>query len=77
MWYNHPMKERQIRVSENAFRELKKRAGEDKFRTRGVTGVVDHLLFGTFTTTGKGRLVGCRNKVRKSDKKDLDNQTVA
>lgn len=69
------MKERQIRISERAFTELKTRAAEEQFRTRGVTGVVDHLLFGEFTTTGKGRVLGCKNKVRKSDKKKLDIQT--
>lgn len=74
MWYNHPMKERQIRISESAFQELKKRSGEEQFRTRGVTGVVDYLLFGKFTTTGKGRLLGCKNKTRKADGKDLDIQ---
>lgn len=68
------MRERQIRISESAFQELKKRSGENQFRTRGVTGVVDYLLFGKFTTTGKGRLLGCKNKMHKSDKKDLDIQ---
>lgn len=79
MCYNNPMekKERQIRISESAFQELKKRADEEQFRTRGVTGVVDFLLFGRFTTTGKGRLLGCKNRTRKSDKKDLDNQISA
>lgn len=61
--------QRQIKVSERAYTTLKAMASEDeKFKGRGVTGVIDDMLFGVFTTNGSGRPFGSKNS-KKSNKK--------
>lgn len=51
--------QKQVKVSDRAFHTLKTIAKtSDEYRGRGVTGVVDKLLFGEFTTSGSGRPVG-------------------
>lgn len=50
--------QKQIKVSERAYYTLKAKSKTDEFKGRGVTGVVDQMLFGEFTTKGSGRPFG-------------------
>lgn len=47
---------RTIRVSEEAFQEIKRRvaAEPELYQSRGAVGVVDQLLFKRFTHRGRG-----------------------
>ena len=54
----------QIKVSERAYYTLKAKSKTDEFKGRGVTGVVDKLLFDEFTTKGSGRPFGTVKKKR-------------
>lgn len=62
--------QKQVKVSERAFSILKSMAKNDPiYKGRGVTGVVDKLLFGEFTTEGSGRpFVKRKKKVEESSK---------
>jgi len=62
------MKEKQIRISLSAYERLREMSKNPKFHTRGITGVVDDLVLGRFTTPGSGRVLGSKNKKHKSDK---------
>lgn len=57
--------QKQIKVSETAFHMLKSKAKDPQFRGRGITGVVDKMLFGEFTTRGSGRPKGSKSKTKK------------
>lgn len=61
--------QKQVKVSERAFWMLKAKAKAPEFRGRGVTGVVDKLLFDEFTTQGSGRPVGTKGIKHKTKKK--------
>jgi len=52
------MKRKQINVSVEAYKRIKELSQQDKFRARGITGVVDMLVLGDFTTSGSGRPKG-------------------
>lgn len=43
-----------IKVSKAAYNFLKSKSKEDKYRGRGIVGVVDELTIGEFSTTGSG-----------------------
>lgn len=58
------MKKRTIRVSERAFHKVREMAKLEPYRTRGCVGVIDGVLFGEFTTHGRGA-------VKKDSEKDL------
>lgn len=60
--------QKQVKVSERAFRMLKTMAKTStEYKGRGVTGVVDKLLFGEFTTSGSGRPGGAKNKAKDNE----------
>ena len=59
-------KQKQIKVSERAYYLLKSKSKTEEYKGRGITGVVDQMLFGTFTTKGSGRPFG---SVKKKSKK--------
>ena len=52
--------QKQIKVSEKAYNELKETSKSPEYRGRGITGVVDKLIFGEFTTQGSGRPEGTK-----------------
>lgn len=54
--------EKQVRISIPAYEELRRRSRDSKYHTRGITGVVDDLVLGRFTTPGSGRAFGSKNK---------------
>lgn len=58
---------RTVRVSEEAYSEIKRRAAAnpDKFRSRGAVGVIDWLLFKKFTNRGRGESVSKTKKKQK------------
>lgn len=59
-----------MRVSEEAFAVLKKKAAEDPaYKGRGLVGVVDDLVLGRFTTIGSGRVDNPRSAKREDLKK--------
>lgn len=45
---------RHIKVSPKAYTRLSRLSKEHKYRSRGIVGVVDDLIFGEFTTVGSG-----------------------
>lgn len=47
---------RVVVVSESAYHEIKRRIANNrtKYASRGAVGVIDDLLFGTFTTNARG-----------------------
>lgn len=58
--------QRQVKVSERAYRTLHTMArASTEYKGRGVTGVIDKLLFNEFTTEGSGR----PKKYKKAEKK--------
>ena len=57
--------QKQIKVSERAYYTLKAKSKTEEFKGRGVTGVVDQMLFGEFTTKGSGRPFGTIVKKKK------------
>lgn len=57
--------QKQIKVSERAYYTLKAKSKTNEYRGRGVTGVVDQMLFGEFTTKGSGRPFGTTVKKKK------------
>lgn len=60
--------QKQVKVSERAFDMLKSMAKNDPmYKSRGVTGVVDKLLFGEFTTDGSGRPFSKNRKPKKNE----------
>lgn len=61
--------QKQVKVSERAYYMLKSKAKEPEYRGRGVTGVIDKMLFDEFTTQGSGRPVGTTGIKQKSRKK--------
>lgn len=66
------MVRKQINVSAEAYDKIKNLSLEDKFRGRGITGVVDMLVLGDFTTKGSGRpkgTTGIKHKSHKSPKR--------
>jgi len=65
-------KEKQVRISIPAYEKLREMSREAKYHTRGITGVVDDLVLGRFTTPGSGRVLGSKNKKHKNDEKNLD-----
>lgn len=61
--------QRQVKVSERAYRMLRTMARTStEYKGRGVTGVVDKLLFDEFTTDGSGRPKG-KKKSEKIEEK--------
>lgn len=64
------MKEKQVRISQPAYERLREMSKNPKYHTRGITGVVDDLVLGKFTTPGSGRVLGSKNK--KTLEKNLD-----
>ena len=63
------MKRKQINVSTEAYDKIKELSRADNYRGRGITGVVDMLILGYFTTNGSGRpkgTTGIRHKHHKS-----------
>lgn len=65
-------KEKQVRISLPAYEKLRELSKDDKYHTRGITGVVDDLVLGRFTTPGSGRVLGSKNKKHKKSEKNLD-----
>ena len=63
--------QKQVKVSEQAYYMLKSKSKSPEYKGRGVTGVVDMLLFGKFTTQGSGRPIGSLGKAKKTQKKGL------
>lgn len=59
--------QKQIKISERAYYTLKAKSKTDEFKGRGVTGVVDKMLFGEFTTKGSGRPFGKTTKRKKKN----------
>lgn len=59
--------QKQIKVSERAYYTLKAKSKTEEFKGRGVTGVIDKMLFDEFTTKGSGRPFG--SVVKKKRKK--------
>lgn len=57
--------QKQIKISERAYYTLKAKSKTAEFKGRGVTGVVDKMLFGEFTTNGSGRPFGSATKKKK------------
>lgn len=51
-----------IKVSHTAYRKIKELAASDKYRGRGIVGVVDEIVLGEFTTCGSGRPKKPKNK---------------
>lgn len=49
---------KQINVSVEAYEKIKELSRQDSFKARGITGVVDKLVLGRFTTSGSGRPKG-------------------
>lgn len=43
-----------------AYEELSSRSKDVEYKGRGIVGVVDKVLFGTFTSKGAGRPVGTK-----------------
>lgn len=43
-----------IKISKQAYLFLKEKSKQDKYRGRGLIGVVDELTLGRFTTDGSG-----------------------
>ena len=60
--------QKQVKVSGPAYNTLKEMAKDPQYKGRGVTGVIDMLLFSTFTTVGSGRPFGSK-KSNKDEKK--------
>lgn len=66
------MKRKQINISISAYDKLKDISKGDMYRGRGITGVIDMLLFNEFKTKGSGRPVGTtgiKHKTHKSPRK--------
>lgn len=59
--------EKQVRISTPAYEKLREISKDEKYRTRGITGVVDDLVLGKFTTPGSGRVLGSKNLHHKGD----------
>lgn len=59
--------QKQIKISERAYYTLKAKSKTEEFKGRGVTGVVDKILFGEFTTKGSGRPFGKKTKRNKKN----------
>ena len=59
--------QKQIKVSERAYYTLKAKSKTEEFKGRGVTGVIDKMLFDEFTTKGSGRPFG--SVIKKKQKK--------
>ena len=73
MCYTRVMrKEKQVRISIPAYERLREMSKDAKYHTRGITGVVDDLVLGKFTTPGSGRVLGSKNKKHKNDKKNRE-----
>lgn len=60
---------KQVKVSERAFMTLKEMARDERYKGRGVTGVIDQMLFNEFTTAGSGRPFGTKSSRKKVVKK--------
>lgn len=71
-YYYFMKKEKQVRISVSAYEKLRDMSRNPKYHTRGITGVIDDLVLGEFTTPGSGRVLGSKNKKRKNEKKNLD-----
>lgn len=54
-----------IKVSKEAYFELKKLAKKDKYHGRGLIGAFDDIILGRFTTSGSGKYE--KNQRKKSE----------
>ena len=69
------MVRKQINVSLEAYEKIKNLSHDEKYRARGITGVVDVLVLGKFTTNGSGRpkgTTGIKHKKHRKTKKGVD-----
>ena len=55
-----------IKISRPAYQFLKSKSKEDRYRGRGIIGVIDELTIGEFTTIGSGSYP--KNKLPKKHK---------
>lgn len=59
---------KQINVSVDAYDKIKDMARNPEYKARGITGVVDMLVLGRFTTSGSGRPYGTTGIKHRSHK---------